>query len=163
MQVPGTVASAPVLVRNMEKGCSVFTDANTKQAIEWQGHGDRAGEDFQYVPIETVQTPAFLKAMARGIYAVVEADEQTKAALEAQAAHWRKRQDAIDTAARNSTEGRAVDSDLSHVRIDAAGRITTIAQPTGVQTSGSEAREVTIPAEVIIEPSAHRTRQPATQ
>jgi hypothetical protein len=156
---PATSEGAPVLVRNLERGPSVFTDPFTKQAIEWKGFGDQAGEDYQYVPLSLVQHPAFLKAMTKRIFEVVGADAETEAALQSQAEAWRRRQEIIDQNAALSidTEGQR---ELAHVAIDDKGQITGVPGVVGVQTDAEgmihSQTETTIP--VIIEESAHAAK-----
>lgn len=90
----GPSFAQPVLVRNEEPGPTVFTDRERGVAIDWQAKGDPSGEDVQYVPAEVViSNTNFLKMLNRGIFTVVDADEVTQAALDAQrAAHERRRQ-----------------------------------------------------------------------
>lgn len=151
----------PVLVRNLEKGPSVFTDAETKQAIEWGAYGDPKGEDVQYVPEDLLTRPAFLKAIDKGIYEVVEASDDVKALLERQAAAWRHRQDVIDSQAA-ATIDPATDRELANVTISEKGQITSVPTMTGELREGANQRaeqvEGSIP--VIIDP-ATSPRRPA--
>lgn len=118
----------PVLVRNNEKGCSVFTDANSKQAIEWQGLGDVNGEDLQYIPDDLALTPAFMKALNKGIFEIVEASAETAAILNRQTEAWRNRQATAAAAARQVIDP-ATEKELARVQIGEDGKIVSTAVP----------------------------------
>lgn len=150
----------PVLVRNLEKGPSVFMDPQTRQQFTWQGHGDHAGEDFQYVSPEIVQMPAFMRSVNRGIFEIVKADAETQAALDRQTESWHARQSAIAEASKSSIDPGG-EREVAHVTIGDKGQITGVPLVTGVRTSadqegGASETETTIP--VIIEPSQHAQR-----
>jgi hypothetical protein len=73
-----------VLVRNTQKGPTVFSDPTANVAIEWQGAGDPNGEDVQQVPVAVTESVAFVKSLRRGIFAIESADQATLDALDAQ-------------------------------------------------------------------------------
>ena len=89
----------PVLVRNKEAGPTVFSVPEAGIQLEWQGAGDPAGGDVQYVPDDLLKNIQFTKAIRQGIFAVeTEADGQ--ASVDAQAeAHQQKREAAAANAA----------------------------------------------------------------
>lgn len=70
----------PVLVRNCENGPAVFTEPVAKVQIEWQGAGDPAGNDHQYVPQDLLDNVNFQRALNRGIFEVVTPDTPTRLA-----------------------------------------------------------------------------------
>lgn len=133
----------PVLVRNTEKGPSVFSDPTANIAIEWQGAGDKDGEDVQHVPDSLVDNINFLKALQRGIFVVEAATDEMKARLDRQVTSYRER--------RNSTEQAGADAlDRQAERTVA----TAVISETGKVVDG-KAEETTIP--VVIE---HRQTAP---
>jgi len=99
----------PFAVRNLEAGRAVFSDPTHNIALEWSGAGDIDGNDIQQVPDELAQNVNFLRAVQKGIFAVEEADEAIRAALDKQTTSWRRKSDeakeasaaVIDPEARN--------------------------------------------------------------
>jgi hypothetical protein len=81
----------PVLVRNTEEGPTVFSDPTNNIAIEWQGKGDPNGEDVQHVPDTLIDNTSFLKALQRGVFEVVEADDEMKERLARQVEAYQRR------------------------------------------------------------------------
>jgi hypothetical protein len=65
----------PVLVQNNEDGPTVFTDISTKESVDWEGRGDPLGGDVQIVPEVFVNNPNFIRAIQRGTFEIVNADE----------------------------------------------------------------------------------------
>lgn len=65
----------PVAIQNLESGPTVFSDLKENIAIEWQGQGDPAGGDVQYVPDSVLENVHFLKAINRGVFLRVDEDE----------------------------------------------------------------------------------------
>lgn len=94
----------PVLVRNNEKGPSVFSDPTRDIAIEWQGSGDPNGEDVQHVPNELVENVSFLRALQRGIFTVVEADPDIQDRLDKQVKAYQQRRAASEQAGEASLD-----------------------------------------------------------
>lgn len=134
----------PVLVRNSEKGPSVFSDPSANIAIEWQGAGDPNGEDVQHVPDSLIDNVNFLKALQRGIFVVEEASPEMQERLDKQVRAYQQR--------RNSTEQAGAEAlDRQTERSVATAVITE----TGKVVNG-KAEEATIP--VVIE-----QRQKASQ
>jgi hypothetical protein len=91
----------PFAVRNLEAGRAVFSDPTRNIALEWSGAGDVDGNDIQQVPDELAENVNFLRAVQKGIFAVEEAPEAIKAALDKQTTSWRRKaeQDREATAA----------------------------------------------------------------
>lgn len=104
-----------VLVRNLAKGPTVFTDSATKDDYEWGGHGDPSGNDLQHIPEDVVlKNPNFRRAMDRGVLQVVEATPQVMQALEARNAQYREQQDQIAQAAMETLD-RSANNDMVSV------------------------------------------------
>lgn len=97
------VIVAPVYVQNNQDGPTVLSaDRNGVDSVEWAGKGDPQGNDIQPVPQEILSSPAFSRALARGVITLLE-DESDPAAVEAlrkQTATWQARQ---ASAAANAT------------------------------------------------------------
>lgn len=116
----------PTLIQNLETGPTVFSDPKDNIALEWQGHGDPNGGDVQYVPDSLVtENVSFLKALNRGIFAVVEADEEVQAKLNAQAQSYADRR-AAGKASLESVIERDQDKTLANVSIDEKGRVANV-------------------------------------
>lgn len=89
---------APVLVRNTEDGPTVFSDLVTKEVIEWKGKDDPSGGDIQRVPAKFVtENVNFLNAITRGLFEVVEADQEVLDALAASQKADRERRRDVST------------------------------------------------------------------
>jgi len=97
----------PTLVRNTEKGPTVFSDISKNIAIEWQGAGDPNGEDVQHVPDEVIENVNFLKSLRRGIFVVEEASDAMKAHLAKQVDAYRSRRDSADEAGQEVLDRRS--------------------------------------------------------
>ena len=67
-------------VRNAMGGPTVFRDAPSDTTIRWEGAGDPAGGDIQYVPDGFRRHPAFANMLRRQILVVV-GEEQAQAAF----------------------------------------------------------------------------------
>lgn len=76
----------PVLVRNAQRGPTVFSDESTKQAFEWGGAGDPTGNDVQQVPESLLENVAFLRAINRGVLVVEQAPPHIQESLSQHAA-----------------------------------------------------------------------------
>lgn len=94
----------PVLVRNKEGGPAVFSDITNNIAIEWQGAGDKNGEDLQQVPDALLENVNFLKALNRGVFVVEEASPETRALLDQQVASYRQRRASSEEAGENAID-----------------------------------------------------------
>lgn len=132
-----TSLSAPPLVRNLLDGPTVLSSADFKDEVRWAAKGDPSGDDFQYVDPGFLRTPAFFRALNKGIFEVVEADEEVQAMITMQADAWRKRQSHIDQQA-TMTIDRQTERQLANVKIDEKGNITGVPLTTGVDTSGTD-------------------------
>lgn len=89
------VGGAPVVVRNNLPGIVTFTDDNTKIQTIWEGRNDRNGGDVKEVPPSLLQNPQFREQVLRGIFEIVDMDNNSDVlqhALDAQRAHWDARQ-----------------------------------------------------------------------
>jgi hypothetical protein len=80
-----------VLVRNNQKGPTVFQDHATKESVEWGGKGDPMHNDVQQVPEAFLENVNFRRAVNRGILEIVEAEPEILAKFESQSEMWRKR------------------------------------------------------------------------
>jgi hypothetical protein len=79
--------NAPILVRNTQPGPTVFTTADMKTAIDFE-----AGET-KYVPRKVVEESIeFYEALAKGIFEIVQADDQMLAMLAQRGQAWRQAQ-----------------------------------------------------------------------
>lgn len=76
-------------VRNCKSGPTLFSDQNSNLMIEWQGSGDPQGGDIQQVPRSLINNMAFAKSLRRGVFEVIEADEEIANLLSQQAATQR--------------------------------------------------------------------------
>jgi hypothetical protein len=120
----------PVLVRNLAKGPSVFTDEPSKTAIEWAGAGDPNGEDVQPVPDAIVKDNVnFSRSLVRGIFSVEEAPGELKAAIDAQAEGYKKRQ-AADEEEAEGTISREEETPVAVAQIDEKGATVYTEQAT---------------------------------
>ena len=78
--------------RNRLKQVVVLSsDPKGTEQIEWQPDGDPNGGDYQVVSETIVGLPAFTRLLSRGVIEVVEASEETKAAIDKQTAAFRSR------------------------------------------------------------------------
>jgi hypothetical protein len=90
MPVGGTVVA-----RNLMDGVTVLSaDVKGSVSVEWGAANDPEGNDVQYVPGEVVSAPAFQRALARGVIALIEDESDTDVvdALSKQVAAFQKRQ-----------------------------------------------------------------------
>lgn len=62
-------------VRNAMGGPTVFRDAPSDTTVRWEGRGDPAGGDVQYVPDGFKRHPAFANMLRRGVLVEVGAEE----------------------------------------------------------------------------------------
>lgn len=61
-----------LLVRNTQRGPTVFSDPKENIAIEWQGAGDNHGGDVQPVPDSLMENVNFLRAVQMGTFVIEE-------------------------------------------------------------------------------------------
>lgn len=90
MPVGGTVVA-----RNLMDGHTVLSaDIKGTHSVEWGPKDDPNGDDVQYVPEAVQAAPAFQRALARGVIALIEdeSDEDVVNALNRQVAAFQKRQ-----------------------------------------------------------------------
>lgn len=66
----------PVLVKNNTPGPAVYSDPEHNVLIEFGGANDPEGRDYQEIPEDIVRKPSFARAIRRGIYSIVDANEE---------------------------------------------------------------------------------------
>jgi hypothetical protein len=121
----------PVLVRNLEDGPTVFSDGvgPGSIAIEFAGAGDPESNDVQQVPESVLENFAFLRALQRGIFEVVEATDEIRAKLTQQGVAYRERraaQEADAAASIHEYEERPIQT----IKIDEkTGKSTRVEEP----------------------------------
>lgn len=84
-----------VVARNFMDGVTVLSsDIKGSVAVEFGAKNDPNGDDIQYIPEEILNTPAFKRALARGVLGVIEdqSDPDVTEALAKQVAAFQKRQ-----------------------------------------------------------------------
>lgn len=100
----------PVTVRNLSRTNVVLSTPDKGPSVEWKPAGDRDGDDIQQVPDAMMESNVnFLKAVGLGILQVETSDAALLAAIEQQAARYKRSQQAsmsefesvLDTAAQN--------------------------------------------------------------
>lgn len=80
------------ITRNLRSNVIVLSsDPKGTDVIEWQPAGDPNGGDVQVIPDSILLLPAFTRLIARGLVAIEEADDETKAALGKQTAAFERR------------------------------------------------------------------------
>lgn len=112
LQPSAFTVSAPILVRNMHAGPTVFTyGKNAEDFVEWAGAGDQMGNDIQPVPAHLLNLVQFRRSLTRGIFQVVE-DQDVM--LETESLHrseWENRQERQHNAAMEAMD-EVQDNDL---------------------------------------------------
>lgn len=103
----------PVLVKSNVAGPTVFSIPSKNIAIDWSASGDPDGNDYQYVPDEVVTDVNFMKAMNRGVFAVVEASDAVHEAIARQGEAYLRRQEIATQAAKDVIDQRADDDLIS--------------------------------------------------
>lgn len=93
----------PVLVRNTEAGPTVFSVPENNIQLEWQGAGDPAGGDVQYVPDALLKDVQFSKMIRRGLF-TIETDAQAEQSIEAQNAAYQSSKSAASASALSAIE-----------------------------------------------------------
>lgn len=101
----------PVLVQNMQPGPTVFSDHASGIEIEWRGADDPDGEDHQQVPRALLRHPNFVKNISRGVFKIIDPDQDVEAILNRQVSGWRNRRDQAERAAAALIDP-AADNDL---------------------------------------------------
>lgn len=96
----------PVLVRNTEAGPTVFSVPEDKIELEWQGAGDPAGNDSQYVPDDLLKNIQFSKMIRRGLFEIVNESEQAAV-------------DEVQTAAHQARKDEAASAGVSAIEVTA--------------------------------------------
>ena len=76
----------PIFLQNEQAGPLVFRDDSANVEIIWQGKGDNGGMDCQAVPVSFLNNINFLRILNRGAITLVDADDEVRAAVEAQLA-----------------------------------------------------------------------------
>jgi len=76
--------SKPIFLQNEQAGPLVFRDDASNVEIVWQGKGNPSGEDMQAVPVAFLNNVNFLRILNRGAVTLIDADEDVRAAVEAQ-------------------------------------------------------------------------------
>lgn len=92
-----------ITVRNNENTITVFVAKldGQEEPIEWEAHGSPVGGDVQEVSAVLLKNAKFRKALQRGIFDIVEADdEEVLDAFAAQKAAWESQRQAKDEADR---------------------------------------------------------------
>lgn len=101
------VIASAVLVRNLMDGPTVLaSDPKGSEQVEWAGAGDSSGNDIQWVSDTLASSVPFVRALARGVLAVVpdETDPEAVEALQKQVDAFRGRNAATTQAAQASIE-----------------------------------------------------------
>jgi hypothetical protein len=89
----------PVTVRNLSRTNVVLSTPDKGPSVEWKPAGDRDGDDIQQVPDSMMESNVhFLKAVGLGILQVETSDEALLAAIEQQAARYRRARAADENA-----------------------------------------------------------------
>lgn len=78
--------SKPIFLQNEQAGPLVFRDDSANVEIVWQGKGDTSGNDMQAVPVSFLNNINFLRILNRGSITLIDADDDVRAAVEAQLA-----------------------------------------------------------------------------
>lgn len=84
-----------VVARNLMDGVTVLSsDIKGSTAVEFGAKDDPNGDDIQYIPEEVLNTPAFKRALARGVLGLIEdqSDPEVTEALAKQVAAFQRRQ-----------------------------------------------------------------------
>lgn len=75
MSVTAPTQSALIPVRNTQRGTTIFRDQPADVTIRWEGAGDPAGADWQYVPEHYVNHPQFSSMVRKGVLVLGSADQ----------------------------------------------------------------------------------------
>jgi hypothetical protein len=107
----------PVLVKNCEPGPTVFSDAANDLFVQWEGDGDAEGRDVQEVSDAVLKHPNFTRNVRKGVFKLLNVDEEQANALLAPAAAQAAAQRAADRAAIDDVlEASNVDNDIVEVK-----------------------------------------------
>ena len=162
----------PVLVKNTKLGPTVFTDKLNDLVVEWQGRGNRDGEDVQQVPDSMLQNMNFMRAIRSGILSVVNVEgDEAEALLARQGVAYQERVEeearransALDTyseqtiATARIADDSAADADPENreIRRNVGQVVSIIEEGTGLDEAGEPAHltgrdEVVKPIKVTI-------------
>lgn len=141
----------PTLVRNTQRGPTVFSDIASRVEITWGGRNDPEGNDFQYVPDSVVENVNFIRNLQQGIFEIVEAtDPEVEAKLRAQTEAIQRRRE-INRQQAEAVMDRNAEQPIRTVSIDEKGQVTTV--PTiSEETDPTTGQPVETEIPVIIEP-----------
>lgn len=79
-----------LVVRNMEKGMTCFTDRVANIAIRWDGKDDPKGGDYQMVPAGLLDNMQFQMMVFRGVFEVLDPnDASAMERIKSAAMNWR--------------------------------------------------------------------------
>lgn len=112
-----------MLVRNMEGGPTVFADIPNNISVEWQGAGDKAGNDVQFVPDALAENVNFIKALQRGILVVEDSSPEIEAKLAAQVEAFHLNREGQKAKAREVMD-RNTEAPIKTVVISETGQVT---------------------------------------
>lgn len=111
-----------MLVKNNQGGPTVFADIPNNISIEWQGAGDKSGNDVQYVPDSLAENVNFIKALRLGLLSVEDSSPEITAKLNAQVEAFRLNR---ERQKKNSQEAmdRKAESPIKTVVITETGKV----------------------------------------
>ncbi len=113
-----------LLVRNMEKGPTVFSDLGENIHLEWQGRGDNEGRDVQRVPDKLMENVDFLRTVDRGILKIERPTPEVEAKLKEQAEAVKAQREASAAAIMDTIDHQAEESIVT-TEINEKGDIVT--------------------------------------
>jgi len=117
-----------LLVRNTQRGPTVFSDSAANISIEWQGAGDQFGGDVQPVPEALMENVNFLRAVQLGTFVIEEdsAEAQEKIRLQIEKINLSKRKQKENIEA---VFDREVERPTATVEISEKGEVTHTQEP----------------------------------
>lgn len=117
-----------LLVRNTQRGPTVFSDSAANISIEWQGAGDQFGGDVQPVPEVLMENVNFLRAVQLGTFVIEEdsAEAQEKIRLQIEKINLSKRKQKENIEA---VFDREVERPIATVEISEKGEVTHTQEP----------------------------------
>jgi hypothetical protein len=114
----------PVLVKNCEPGPTVFSDAANDLFVQWEGDGDAEGRDVQEVSDAVLKHPNFTRNVRKGVFKLLNVNEDEANALLAPAAAQASAQREAERAAIDATlEASNVDNDYVEVKCLISGEV----------------------------------------
>lgn len=117
-----------LIIRNTQRGITIFHDDLLKQHVELQGAGDPNGGDIAQCPAGFLANPKFREAIQREILVIEEAPEALEAAIAAQRAQWDARQ-------QNASDAQA---SLERSQNRVVGRSQTCIAPKSGERGGAD-------------------------